>query len=207
MNMDKYFMWIHYERLHNHNKAKHNKTVCIFLGIYCSIFFHRFRTRSIRWGKVTHICVSELTIIDSDNGLSPGWHQAVIWANAGRLLIEPLGTNFSEILIEIYTFSFKNMYLKMSSAKWWRFCLGLNVLPRRISQASLVSVSLHLLGRLLIPLHWRHNDHDGVSNHQPYGCLLNRLFRSRSKKTSKFRVTGLYAGSSLGPVNSPHKGQ
>ena len=35
MNMDKYFMWIHYERLRNHNKAKHNKTVCIFLGIYC----------------------------------------------------------------------------------------------------------------------------------------------------------------------------
>ena len=35
MNMDKYFTWIHYERLHNHNKAKHNKTVCIFLGIYC----------------------------------------------------------------------------------------------------------------------------------------------------------------------------
>ena len=35
MIMDKYFMWIHYERLHNHNKAKHNKTVCIFLGIYC----------------------------------------------------------------------------------------------------------------------------------------------------------------------------
>ena len=38
MNMDKYFMWIHYERLHNHNKAKHNKTVCIFLGIYCISF-------------------------------------------------------------------------------------------------------------------------------------------------------------------------
>ena len=40
MNMDKYFMWIHYERLHNHNKAKHNKTVCIFLGIYCSFMIH-----------------------------------------------------------------------------------------------------------------------------------------------------------------------
>ena len=38
MNMDKYYMWIHYERLHNHNKAKHNKTVCIFLGIYCIKF-------------------------------------------------------------------------------------------------------------------------------------------------------------------------
>ena len=37
MNIDKYFMWIHYERLHNHNKAKHNKTVCIFLGIYCNL--------------------------------------------------------------------------------------------------------------------------------------------------------------------------
>ena len=36
MNMDKYLMWIHYKRLHNHNKAKHNKTVCIFLGIYCT---------------------------------------------------------------------------------------------------------------------------------------------------------------------------
>ena len=35
MNMEKYFMWIHYERLYNHNKAKHNKTVCILLGIYC----------------------------------------------------------------------------------------------------------------------------------------------------------------------------
>ena len=40
MNMDKYFMWIHYERLHNHNKAKHNKTVCIFLGIYCKCFHY-----------------------------------------------------------------------------------------------------------------------------------------------------------------------
>ena len=38
MNMDKYFMWINYERLHNHNKAKHNKTMCIFLGIYCMLF-------------------------------------------------------------------------------------------------------------------------------------------------------------------------
>ena len=37
MNMDKYFMWIHYEQLHNHNKAKHNKPVCIFLGIYCNV--------------------------------------------------------------------------------------------------------------------------------------------------------------------------
>ena len=80
------------------------------------------------WGRVTHICVSELTIIGSDNGLSPGRHQAIIWNNAGLLLIEPLGTNFSEISIGVQTFSFKKMHLNMSSAKWRRFCLGLNVL-------------------------------------------------------------------------------
>ena len=55
-------------------------------------------------------------------------------------------------------------------------------------------------------LHWRHNDHDCVSNHQPYDCLLNRLFRRKSKKTSKLRVTGLCVGNSPVPVNSPHKG-
>ena len=58
----------------------------------------------------------------------------------------------------------------------------------------------------LFSLHWRHNDHDGVSNHQPHGCLLNRLFRRRSKKTSKLRVTGFCVGNLPGPVNSPHKG-
>ena len=80
------------------------------------------------WGRVTHICVGNLTIIGSDNGLSPDRRQAIIWTNAGILLIGPLGTNFSEILAEIITFSFKQMYLKVSSAKWCPFCLGLNVL-------------------------------------------------------------------------------
>ena len=80
------------------------------------------------WGRVTHICVSELTIIGSDNGLSPGRRQAIIWNNAGLLLIEPLRTNFSEISIGIQTFSFKKMHLNMSSAKWCPFCPGLNVL-------------------------------------------------------------------------------
>ena len=72
------------------------------------------------WGQVTHICVSKLTII--------GRRQAIIRINAGILIIGPLGANFSEILIEIYTFSFRKMHLKMSSGKWRPFCLGLNVL-------------------------------------------------------------------------------
>ena len=63
------------------------------------------------------ICVNKITIIDSDNGLSPSRRQAIIWTNAGILLIGPLGTNFSEILIEIHTSSFKKLHLKMSSGK------------------------------------------------------------------------------------------
>ena len=52
-------------------------------------------------------------------------------------------------------------------------------------------------------LRWRHNDHAGVSNHQHHGCLLNRLFRRKSKKTSKLRVTGLCAGNSPGTGEFP----
>ena len=59
--------------------------------------------------------------------------------------------------------------------------------------------------RIVAPLHWRHHERDGVSNHQPHDCLFNRLFKRRSKKISKFCVTGLCAGNSPGPVNSPHK--
>ena len=80
------------------------------------------------WGRVTHICVIEIIIIGSDNGLSPGRRQTIIWTNAGILLIRPLGTNFSETWIEIQTFSSKKIRLKMSSAKWPPICLGLNVL-------------------------------------------------------------------------------
>ena len=54
-------------------------------------------------------------------------------------------------------------------------------------------------------LRWCHNGRDRISNHQPHHCLLNRLFRRRSKKTLKLRVTGICVGSSPGPVNSPHK--
>ena len=77
---------------------------------------------------MTHICVSKLTIIASDNGLSPGRRQATIWTNAGILLRGPLGTHFCATLIEILLFSFKKMRLKVSSAKRRPFCLGLNVL-------------------------------------------------------------------------------
>ena len=88
--------------------------------------------------RVTHICISRLTITGSDNGLSPGWRQAIIWTNAGILLIGPLRTNFSEHLIAILTFSFMKMLLKVSSVKWGPFCLGLNVLIMHMSCMSFI---------------------------------------------------------------------
>ena len=69
-----------------------------------------------------HICVINPTIFGSDNGLSPGQRQAIFWTNTGILSIWPLGTNFSEMLIKIYTFSFMKMHMKMSSAKRRPFC-------------------------------------------------------------------------------------
>ena len=94
----------------------------------CIAFLEYNSIRLTHWGRVTHVCVSKPTTIDSDNGLAPGRRQAIIWTNAGILLIGPLGTNPSEILSEIYTFSLKKMHLKKSSGKWRPFCLGLNVL-------------------------------------------------------------------------------
>ena len=110
---------------------------CIKPSIWCHVFNHHwFRLWLVfwwhqaiiwtlsdltHWDRVTHICVSDLTDISSDNGLSPGRCQAIIWTNAGLLLIRTLGTNFSEILSEINTFSFKKMCLKISSAKWRPF--------------------------------------------------------------------------------------
>ena len=93
-----------------------------------SLLNHAASAIKTHWGRVTHICVGKLIIIISDNGLSPERRQAIIWTSAGILLIGPLGTNFSEILIEIQTFSLKKIRLKMSSAKCCSFCLGLNVL-------------------------------------------------------------------------------
>ena len=88
-----------------HNKRAMRNTIANILELNYSFIW------LTHWGRVTHIWVGKLTIIGSDNGLSPGRRQAIIWTNAGILLIGHLGTNFSEILIEINTFSFKKIDL------------------------------------------------------------------------------------------------
>ena len=104
------------------------------------------------WRRVTHICVSKITIIGSDNGLSPDRRQAIIWINAGILLIGPCGTKFHEILIESQTFSFKKMHFKMSSGKWRPFCLGLNVLILILAISNMMFLSG---GELIMAEVWR----------------------------------------------------
>ena len=76
---------------------------------------------------MTYIRVDKLIIIGLDNGLSPGRHQAIILTSTGMVLIDPLGTNFSGILLGIQTFYFRKMHLKMSYAKKCPLCLCLNV--------------------------------------------------------------------------------
>ena len=84
-------------------------------SLYNRVWLHRVHIYDIstywsleltHWGRVTHICASQVTIVGSDNGLSPDRRQAIIWTNAEILLIEPLGTTLSDILIEVDTFPF-----------------------------------------------------------------------------------------------------
>ena len=102
--------------------------------------------RLTHWSRVTHICVGNLTIIGSDNGFSPGWRQAIIWTNAGILSNGP----FSEILAEIVTFSFKEMNLKVSSAKWRPSWLCLNVLTLLVLQPKYSGRTSAILWLLLL---------------------------------------------------------
>ena len=134
------------------------------------------------WGRVTHICVGKLTIIGSDNGLSPGRRQAIIWTNAGILLIGPLGTKFSEILIKIYTFSFKKINLKVSSGKWRPSCLGLNELIRLYLQ---LSITLAIANAMHICLY------------------VFAVFFSNGRCRRKCLMQGIFehSGMQLGPAN------
>ena len=108
------------------------------------------------------------------------------------------------IVVFLLWYGKSRRYLYLSGLPHRHFGIT-NIFPGLVTQPKNHMGTLSYM-KLYVTLHWRHNDHDGVSNHQPHDCLLNRLFRRRSKKTSKLRVTGLCVGNSPGPVNSPHKG-
>ena len=131
--------------------------------------------------------LTKLTITGSDNGLSPGRRQAIIWTNAKILLIGALGTNVSEILIKIDTFSLKKMHLKMTSGKGRPSCLGLNVLifaimlkGKTVEQFSFLimireTLPIHLLCRVA-----------AISNEVV--VISNITLRLKSNKLSKLYV-------------------
>ena len=89
--------------------------------------------------------------------------------------------------------------------QWWPkspMPYGITRFKRQILDQTLFKMAHDIYGALF-SLQWRHNDHDGVSNRQPHGCLLDRIFRRRSKKTSKLRVTGPLCGEFTGTGEFP----
>ena len=135
------------------------------------------------WGLVTHICLNKLTIIGSDNGVEPDRHQAIIWTNVGMLVIWPLGTNFSEILIKMVS-SFKKMHLKMSSAKCRPSCLGLNELMHQDTKEAGASGNWyhdanthHGLFHIKISCHQYRNSHCDILQHLIFTMEIPMLVR------------------------------
>ena len=120
----------------------------------------------------------------------PEWCQAIIWTNAGILLTGPLRTNFSKILIEINTFSFKKMNLKMASEKWRPFCLCLNVLrlPTEVTQRAPSELKLALLTLGLISLM------DLLVAIQISVCYLSNYPHMTKKTFFKFHDTSTVTG-------------
>ena len=111
------------------------------------ILFNTNKNDSTYWGPVTHICVNKLNIIGSDNGLPPDRRQSIISTNAGILFIWPFETNFSEMLVDIQTFSVPD------DSSWERrpLCLSLIGMVGSIGSSTL---KLHLSVKSL-KLNWR----------------------------------------------------
>ena len=105
---------------------------------------------------MTHICVNKLTSIGSDNGLSPGRRQAIIWTNVGILLLRTLGTIISEILTEIDIFAFtkntfENVVWEMAAILYRPQCF--NVFPVSIGTDIKWNIDRILIAWLHIPWH------------------------------------------------------
>ena len=108
----------------SNNKLPAVKNICNSRLPGKQLQYHWVLYHFTHWGWVMHISISKLTIIGSDNGLSPYQRQAIIWNNAGIFLIRPLGTKLGEILIKTHVFTQENAFENLS-VKWWSFCYGL----------------------------------------------------------------------------------
>ena len=140
--------------------------------------------------------------IGSDNDLSSGRRQAIIWTNAGILFIQTLGTNFSEILSEIHAVSFNKMHLKMSSAKWRQFCLGHNVL-RAITYSTTAPKGNRELDRYETTV----TEKQAACYVLGYTIQVHNIHDDVIKWKHLPRYWPFVRGIHRSPVNSPHKGQ
>ena len=133
-----------------------------------------------------HICPGNLTIIGSENDLLLDQHQAIILINAGMLLIGPRRTNFSGILIEILTFVFKKMCLKVSSAKWQPFYLNLNMLMYHSMYSTITAMKC-----LFFPCYWCITIITSIMFHQIYanGYIHMNYFQLWAHFTNDLSLT------------------
>ena len=115
---------------------------CIF-NLACNSH-HCFTCVSTHWGRVTHKCVGTLTSMGSDNGLSPGRRQTIIWANNGILLIGPLGTSFSEILLEFIHFHSRTCIWKCRLENGGHFVSASMCQPLGSIQVSSLQYDVHV---------------------------------------------------------------
>ena len=127
------------------NSTSHE--ICVWFIVLCLVL-----VVSTHRGRVVHICTAKLTIIGSDNGLSPGQHQAIIWTNAAiMMLIESLRIKFSEILIKIQTFplrkiTFQNVVYEMLSISSQPQCVN------QVSASHLCKDVSLTLGQSYVPM-------------------------------------------------------
>ena len=143
------------------------------------------------------------------------WHQAVTWTNVKLLKITYLNeSHIYRVCVCMWEGGqwveyFGNDQWTMNWVSWLLFTSDHPNSCWLIVDSSLSNIHKYNLDRntkYVSTLHWRHSEYDDISNHQPHGCLLNRVFRRRSKKTPKLRATDLCARNSPGSMNSPHKG-
>ena len=125
-----------------------------------------------------NICVNNLTIIGSENGLSPGRRQAIISTNDG-------------ILTEIDTFSFKKMHLKMSSGNLWPFCLGLNELIVSVCSSASIEILHTKKGQFRVTLSLA-SPSGQQARHQLRHLSRIFLFPCMSARLQSFILSDLY---------------
>ena len=147
------------------------------------------------WGRDFNYCqTSNISHTLVGNKIVDHWHVV------GTSPVSPAPTTSS-----FSTWHLASMDWAMTTARPDEKCLSLTIWCILYSR---FDSTLAISGRkwneiLCFTLQWRHNGHDSVSNHQPHDCLLSRLLRRRSKKTSKLRITGLCVGNSPGTGGFP----